>query len=319
MTKILITGATGFIGGALFKHLKSKKRYLLHLSSRTNQEKLFMEEKNFNISKIDSSTNWKDALDEVDCVIHCAASVHTTEKKKIDLMNAYRRINVDGTTNLANQAVKAGVKRFVFLSSVKVNGERTVVSKNFKYDDIPRPEDAYGISKWEAEQALLKISKKTGLEVVIIRPALVYGERVKGNFLSLLDLVYRQVPLPFANINNLRSFIGLDNLIDLIICCIDHPKAGGKIFLVSDGEDLSTSELIRKLSKFMNKSARLFYVPQSIIRLMGHLVGKSLEVKKLLGSLRVDNCYTREVLGWSPVLSLDDSLEKTVCWYLKNR
>ena len=319
MTKILITGATGFIGRALFENLNSKKKYLVHLSTRINQEKLFQGVKTFNTGEIDFNTNWKDALDGVDCIVHCAARAHMTEKKQTVSFNAYRKINVDGTRNLANQAVAIGIKRFIFLSSIKVNGEGKIASKSFKYNDIPQPTDAYGISKWEAEQALLEISKQTGLEVVIIRPPLVYGEGVKGNFLRLLDLVYKQMPLPFAKINNLRSFIALDSLIDLIICCIDHPKARGKTFLVSDGEDLSTLDLIRKLSKFMNKSPRLFQVPQLIIQLIGRLVGKSSEVKRLLGSLRVDNSYTREILGWSPTLSLDESLEKTVRWYLKNR
>jgi nucleoside-diphosphate-sugar epimerase len=189
----------------------------------------------------------------------------------------------------------------------------------FKHNDISEPKNAYSISKYEAEQILLEISKQTGLEVVIIRPPLVYGEGVKGKFLRLLDIVYKQIPLPFAKTNNLRSFVSLDNLIDLIICCIEHPKAAGKTFLVSDGEDLSTTDLIRKLSKFMNKSPRLFSVPHSIIQLIGCLVGKSLEVKRLLGSLRIDNSYAREILGWSPVLSLDEGLKKTVRWYLKNR
>jgi nucleoside-diphosphate-sugar epimerase len=319
MTKILITGATGFVGRALFKNLKSTKKYLAHLTTRTNQEELFEGGKAFNIGEIDSSTNWNDALDGVDCIVHCAARAHTTENKQTDSLNAYRRINVDGTRNLAKQAVAIGIKRFIFLSSIKVNGEETIATKSFKYNDISQPEDAYGITKWEAEQALLEISKQTGLEVVIIRPPLVYGEGVKGNFLRLLDIVYKQIPLPFAKINNLRSFVGLDNLIDLIICCIEHPKAGGKTFLVSDGEDLSTTDLIRKLSKFMNKSPRLFQFPQLIIQLTARLVGKSLEVKRLLGSLRIDNSYAREILGWSPALSLDESLAKTVRWYLKNR
>ena len=319
MTKILITGAAGFVGRALFKNLNSKKNFLVHLSVRTNQKKLFQGVKTFNIAEIDANTNWMDALDGVNCIVHCAARTHMTEKKQTDSLNAYRRINVDGTRNLAKQAAAMGIKRFIFLSSIKVNGEGTIASKNFKYNDISQPEDAYGISKWEAEQALLEISKQTGLEVVIIRPPLVYGEGVKGNFLRLLDIVYKQIPLPFAKINNLRSFIGLDNLIDLIICCIEHPKAVGKTFLVSDGEDLSTPDLIIKLSKFMDKSPRLFQVPQLIIQLIGCLVGKSSEIKRLLGSLRVDNSYTREILEWSPVLSLDESLEKTVRWYLKNR
>jgi len=319
MNKILITGATGFVGRALFENLKSKKKYLMHLATRTNQEKLFEEAKVFSIGEIDSNSNWKDSLNGVDYVVHCAARAHRTEKKKADLLQAYRRINVDGTRNLAEQAVATGIKRLIFLSSIKVNGERTISSKSFKYNDISQPEDAYGISKWEAEQVLLEISKQTGLEVVIIRPPLVYGEKVKGNFLSLLDLIYKQVPLPLAKINNLRSFIGLDNLIDVIVCCIEHSKAGGKTFLVSDGEDLSTSDLIKKLSQFMNKSPILFHVSQSIIQLMGRLLGKSAKVQGLFGSLQVDNSYAREILGWSPALSLDEGLKKTVHWYLKNR
>jgi len=181
------------------------------------------------------------------------------------------------------------------------------------------PVDAYAISKWEAEKILWEISARTGLEVVIIRAPLIYGPGVKGNFLNLLNLIAKKIPLPLLNIYNLRSFVGIDNLIDLIICCIEHPKAGGKTFLVSDGEDLSTSDLIIKLSKFMDKSPRLFQVPQLIIQLIGRLVGKSSEIERLLGSLRVDNSYTREILGWSPALSLDESLAKTVRWYLQNR
>ena len=319
MTKILITGATGFVGRALFENLKFKKKYSIHLSTRANQEQLFEGEKAFNIGEIDANTNWKDALDGVDCIVHCAARAHMTEKKQTDSLNAYRTINVDGTRNLAKQAVSIGIKRFIFLSSIKVNGEGTIASKSFKYNDISQPEDAYGISKWETEKALLEISKQTGLEVVIIRPPLVYGEGVKGNFFRLLDIVYKQIPLPFASVNNLKSMVAVDNLVDLIICCIDHPKASGKTFLVSDGEDLSTSDLIIKLSKFMDKSPRLFQVPQLIIQLIGRLVGKSLEVKRLLGSLRVDNSYTREILGWSPALSLDEELKKVVKWYLKKK
>ena len=319
MTKILITGATGFVGRALLENLKLKKKYLIHLSARTNQEKLFEGEKTFNIGEIDANTNWKDALEGVDCIVHCAARAHTTEKKQTHLLNAYRRINVDGTRNLAKQAAGIGIKRFIFLSSVKVNGEETIASKSFKYDDIPQPKDSYGISKWEAEQVLLEISKKTGLELVIIRVPLIYGARVKGNFLRLLDLVYKQIPLPLFNINNSRSFIGLDNLVDLIIHCIDHPKATGKTFLVSDGEDISTPDLIIKLSKIMGRSTRLFSFPISIFKLMSYLIGKSPEVIRLIGSLRVNSSHTRKILEWNPPFSLDEGLEKTVLWYLKSR
>jgi nucleoside-diphosphate-sugar epimerase len=317
MKKILVTGVNGFIGKNIYKDL-IKLNYFVRGAVRNLDTTLINgDTKYISVGNIDVETKWSNALEGVDCVIHCAGKTHVINKK--DELDIYRTVNREGTKHLAEQAVKAGVKRLIFLSSVKVNGETTFGSLILKHNDISQPEDAYGISKWEAEQALLEISKQTGLEVVIIRPPLVYGEGVKGNFLRLLDLVYKQIPLPFAKINNLRSFVGLDNLIDLIICCIDHPKAGGKTFLVSDGEDLSTLDLIRKLSKFMNKSPRLFQVPQLIIQLIGRLVGKSSEVKRLLGSLRVDNSYTSEILGWSPALSLDESLEKTVRWYLKNR
>jgi nucleoside-diphosphate-sugar epimerase len=317
MKKILVTGVNGFIGKNIYKDL-IKLNYFVRGAVRNLDTALIKgDTKYISVGNIDVETKWSNALEGVDCVIHCAGKTHVINKK--DELDIYRTVNREGTKHLAEQAVKAGVKRLIFLSSVKVNGETTFGSLILKHNDISQPEDAYGISKWEAEQALLEISKQTGLEVVIIRPPLVYGEGVKGNFLRLLDLVYKQIPLPFAKINNLRSFVGLDNLIDLIICCIDHPKAGGKTFLVSDGEDLSTLDLIRKLSKFMNKSPRLFQVPQLIIQLIGRLVGKSSEVKRLLGSLRVDNSYTSEILGWSPALSLDESLEKTVRWYLKNR
>jgi nucleoside-diphosphate-sugar epimerase len=232
---------------------------------------------------------------------------------------AYRKVNVDGTKNLAEQAAAFGVKRFIFLSSVKVNGEQTIGSSSFQHNDISRPEDAYGISKWEAEQELWKISKRTGLEVVIIRSPLVYGEGLKGNFLRLLDLVYKGVPLPFLRVENSRSFVGLDNLIHLIALCINHPKAPGETFLISDGEDISTPELIRKLTRAMEKSSRLFPASVSLIKLISDLIGKSSEAKRLLGNLRVDSSRTRKVLGWSPPFSLDEGLKKTVQWYLKQR
>ena len=180
------------------------------------------------------------------------------------------------------------------------------------------PEDAYGISKLEAENILMELSDRTGLEIVIIRAPLVYGEGVKGNFLRLLTLINNNIPLPFANINNIRSLVGLDNLIDLIICCLDHPKAAGNTFLVSDNESISTTELIKKIRRVMGKSPKLFPFPLIIFNLLGRLVGRSNEVNKLLGSLKVDISHTRQVLGWSPIISLDDGLSKTVQWYLKN-
>jgi len=318
MTKC-ITGSSGFVGKALSIRLL-KEKYKVFGVTKGFCEISFI--KNLKIIKknITAKSNWYPMLKGVDHIIHCAAlNRGNIKKNNNDKLENYLEVNTYVTSNFAEQAANAGVKRFVFLSSIFVNGNETIGLSSFNNNDISQPKDDYSTSKFEAEKALLEISKQTGLEVVIIRAPLIYGEGVKGNFLRLLDLVYKQIPLPLAKINNLRSFIGLNNLIDLIICCIDHPKAAGKTFLVSDGEDISTSDLIRKLSKFMNKSPRLFKVPQSIIKLMGRLVGKSLEIQKLLGSLRVDNSDARKILGWSPALSLDEGLEKTVRWYLKNR
>ncbi len=317
MKKILVTGANGFVGQNIYKNL-IKLNYFVRGTVRNLDTALInCNAKYISVGNIDVETKWSNALEGVDCVIHCAGKTHVINKK--DELDIYRTVNREGTKHLAEQAVKAGVKRLIFLSTAGVNGEQTVGSLIFKHSDISQPENLYSISKWEAEEALLKISKQTGLEVVIIRPPLVYGEGVKGNFFRLLDIVYKQIPLPFASVNNLKSMVAVDNLVDLIICCIDHPKASGKTFLVSDGEDLSTPDLIRKLSKCMNKSPRLFSVPGSIILFIGSLVGKSYDVKKMIKSFRVDNSYIREILGWSPALSLDVSLEKTVRWYLRNR
>jgi nucleoside-diphosphate-sugar epimerase len=317
MKKILVTGANGFVGQNIYKNL-IKLNYFVRGTVRNLDTALInCNAKYISVGNIDAETKWYNALQGVDCIIHCAGLTYENTKKKF--LDFYSLVNRDGTKQLAEQAVKAGVKRLIFLSTAGVNGEQTVGSLIFKHSDISQPENLYSISKWEAEEALLKISKQTGLEVVIIRPPLVYGEGVKGNFFRLLDIVYKQIPLPFASVNNLKSMVAVDNLVDLIICCIDHPKASGKTFLVSDGEDLSTPDLIRKLSKCMNKSPRLFSVPGSIISFIGSLVGKSYDVKKLIKSFRVDNSYIREILGWSPALSLDVSLEKTVRWYLRNR
>jgi nucleoside-diphosphate-sugar epimerase len=319
--RIGVTGSSGFIGKSLCDQLINRQYYVNATVRKSN--KIFMKPhknlKIFEIENIPSENNsFKDFLKN-DCIVHCAARAHVMKETEKDSLAAYRKVNVEGTKNLAEQAVAFGVKRFIFLSSVKVNGEQTIGSASFQHNDISRPEDAYGISKWEAEQELWKISKRTGLEVVIIRSPLVYGEGLKGNFLRLLDLVYKEVPLPFLKVENSRSFIGLDNLIHLIALCINHPKAPGETFLISDGEDISTPELIRKLTRAMEKSSRLFPASVSLIKLISYLIGKSSEAKRILGSLRVDSSRARKVLGWSPPFSLDEGLKKTVQWYLKQR
>ena len=320
MTKICVTGATGFIGSKLSLKLSQLSYDVLapvrNLSS--NSLSLNQNLKYIKVEKEGSSLNYSKILKQVDTVIHCAARTHVVKEVEKSPQIAYQKINVEETLNLATQAASFGVKRFIFLSSIKVNGEKTLRSESFKHNDIAMPEDAYGVSKLEAEKVLRELSDRTGLEIVIIRAPLVYGEGVKGNFLRLLNLTNKKIPLPFARINNIRSLVGLDNLIDLIICCIDHPKAAGQIFLISDNESISTPELIKRIGAAMGKSTRLFPVPLSIFKLLGRLMGKSYEVDKLLGSLMVDSSHTRQILGWKPILSLDDGLNKTVQWYLKN-
>jgi nucleoside-diphosphate-sugar epimerase len=313
-----VTGASGFIGSSLCAHLL-ENHHNLKCSVRDLKKFTLQKKDNLKIvvaGNIHQENNWLEFLSGIECIIHCANITKTIKKKNQFILD---EVNVKATENLAKQAAANGVKRLIFLSSVKVNGERTIRSSSFKFNDFPQPQNAYGISKLEAEHALWKISEQTGLEIVIIRAPLVYGENVKGNFLSLIKLIDKSMPLPFAGVNNLRSFVGLDNLIDLIICCIDNPKAAGQTFLVSDGEDLSTSDLIKKIAKAMGKKPRLFSVPISLLKFIGRIIGKSLETDRLLDSLQVDSSYTHQILGWRPPFSVDEGLLKTVKWYLRHR
>lgn len=318
--KICVTGALGFIGYKLCNQLL-KKTYDITAPIRKISPSIINTNKKINffeIGNIDCSSNWSNALDGVDCVIHCASRAHYT-KEETDKLETYRKVNVEGTKKLAKQAVDKGVKRFVYLSSIKVNGESTSDYKSFKHNDTPCPEDSYGISKWEAEQALWEISDRTGLEIVIIRPPLVYGEGVKGNFLRLLNLINKNIPLPFGKIDNHRSIMGLDNLIDVIICTINHKRAAGETFLVSDNEYISTPELIKKLGKNLGKKPLLIPIPISLIRLLGNVIRKKSELDRLLGSLKIDNSRTREILDWKPLMSTDEALLKTTQWYLNRK
>jgi nucleoside-diphosphate-sugar epimerase len=234
------------------------------------------------------------------------------DDEALDSLTEYRAVNVQGTLNFARQAAAAGVKRFVFLSSVKVNGESTDGWVQFARDDEPAPEDAYGLSKWEAEQGLWQIAYQTGMEVIVVRPPLVYGPGVKGNFARLLKLVHSGVPLPLAAVNNRRSFIGLDNLVDLLIHCVDHPKAAGQTLLVSDNHDLSTPELLRMIANAMERPARLFPMPVPLLRLAGRALGRLNEVDRLVGSLQVDSSRTRSLLDWTPPVSVEEGIRRMV-------
>lgn len=225
----------------------------------------------------------------------------------------FRRVNVDGTLNLGAQAAAAGVRRFVFVSSVKVNGEFTAPERAFSAADSPAPQDPYGISKMEAEKGLRRIAAETGMEVVIVRPPLVYGPSVKANFAALMRAVQRGVPLPLASVTrNRRSFVALDNLLDLLITCIDHPAAANQTFLVSDGEDLSTADLLYRLGQALGKPVRLFPAPPSLLQFGANLLGRGDAARRLLGNLQVDIGHTRNILHWNPPVSVDEGLRRAV-------
>jgi nucleoside-diphosphate-sugar epimerase len=230
----------------------------------------------------------------------------------------FRRINVEGTLNLARQAIHVGVRRFIFISSIKVNGEGTLPGQPYCADDVPAPVDPYGISKHEAEQELLQVARETGLELVIIRPVLVYGPSVKANFLSMMRWLHRGIPLPLGAIKNQRSLVALDNLVDLIVTCLHHPKAPNQTFLVSDGQDLSTTELLRRMSAELGRPAHLIPVPAPVLRMAVRLLGRADFAERLCGSLQVDISKTRELLGWVPPVSVDEALKQTARHFLAN-
>jgi nucleoside-diphosphate-sugar epimerase len=271
------------------------------------------------VGEVGVQTDWSAALAGVDCVIHCAARAHVMHETEADALAAYRPMNVSGTQRLAEQAATLGVRRLVYLSSIKVNGEQTAFGAPFLFSDAPAPEDPYGVSKWEAEQALLAVSVQTGLEVVVVRPPLVYGPRVKGNLLRLLRWVARGVPLPLGAAHNQRSLVGLSNLVDLLLRCAEHPAAAGQTFLASDGHDLSTPQLIRLMAESMNRPARLLPVPVALLQAGGSLLGKRGEIDRLVGSLQVDSGYTQAQLGWTPPVSVEDGVRQMGRWYASSQ
>ena len=308
---ILVTGATGFVGGTVVRRLLAddQSQSIVVVVRRDDQcwpQRVFPRV----TGDLEPSNNWSVALADVSAVVHCAARVHVMADTAADPLEEFRRVNVQGTLNLARQAAVAGVRRFVFISSIKVNGESTQPGHPFTADDAPAPLDAYGISKREAEQGLRELSAQTGMEVVIIRPPLVYGLGVKANFAAMMRWLQRGVPLPLGGIHNQRSLVALDNLVDLIVTCITHPAAANQTFLVSDGEDVSTTELLRRMGQAMNRPARLIPVPASWLKLAAAMVGKQDVAQRLCGSLQVDIQKTRQLLGWNPPLTLDQGLKK---------
>lgn len=311
--KVLVTGATGFVGAALVSRLVDSGRFGVRTAVRRESGKLLAGVEQIVAGDLSPNTDWQQALVGGGAVVHLAARVHVMNDTATDPLSAFRKVNVAGTEHLARMAAINGVKRFVYVSSIKVNGEGC--EKPFTEHDIPATDDPYGISKWEAELVLRKVAEDTGLEVVIFRPPLVYGPGVKANFLSLLKMVDRGIPLPLASINNHRSLIYLGNFVDAITTCIDHPKAAGQTYLVSDGEDISTAELIRRVAAALGRPARLFPFSPSLMRFAGKLFGKSYAVERLIGSLTIDSSKIRRELGWKPPYTMEQGLKETAEWF----
>jgi nucleoside-diphosphate-sugar epimerase len=312
LKEVLVTGANGFIGRALCERMIAEE-WQVRGAVRSPASLLTGFEPAV-VGAIGLDTDWSNALTGINTVVHLASRVHVMNDTTDDPIAEFCRVNVAGTERLARIAAKTGVRRFVYLSSVKVNGEGGPVS--YTERDTPAPQDPYGISKWEAEQVLHKIAAESGLEVVIIRPPLVYGPEVKANFLRMIEVVNRDIPLPLASISNRRSLIYLGNLIDAIVACTAHPKAAGQMYLVSDGEDVSTPELIRSVAAALGKPARLFPFPPALMRLAGRLTGKSEAVERLLGSLTIDSTKIRRELNWKPPYTMNQGLKETAKWYL---
>jgi nucleoside-diphosphate-sugar epimerase len=307
---ICISGASGFVGSALLRRLKGREGKGVALTRKAVTKSQGFNSFYWMECDLTSSTEGlPEKLSDVDAVVHLAARAHVIDEKEKDPLEEFRKVNVAGALNLARRTAEAGVKRFIFISSIGVNGNQNI--RPFTVDDSPNPVESYAISKLEAEQGLREIANETGMELVIIRPPLVYGPNAPGNFDRLIRLIHKGLPLPLGLVRNKRSLVTLDNLVDLIITCIDHPAAAGQTFLVSDGEDLSTPDLIRKLAYAMGRPARLLPVPSGLLRLGGKLTGKTAEVDRLIGSLQVDISHTCDTLGWRPPVSVDDALWET--------
>jgi nucleoside-diphosphate-sugar epimerase len=313
MAVVAVTGASGFVGGFLLSSLAARGHEAIGITRRSGAPALRR------IGAIDGGTEWSAALRGVDVVVHCAARVHVMQEGSTDPAAAYRKVNVEGTRRLAQQAALVGIRRLVFLSSVKAVGERSFPGRPLLVSDEPRPEDAYGASKRDAEIVLAGVAASTGLETVIVRPPLVYGPGVKGNFLRLLGLVARRVPLPFGAILNTRSMVSIGNLTDLLCMCVESPGASGGTFFASDGEDVSTAALVRRIGLVMGRPARLLPIPEAVLKTLGQWTGRSGEIDRLIGTLQVDISPTREALGWAPPVTVDDALRETVEWFERRR
>ena len=319
--RFLITGANGFVGKPLCAELLLQG----HAISAVSREASPLPEhiKTVLVENINASTDWLGALLGVDVVIHLAARVHVIKDFAADPLAEFLKVNLHGTVNLAQQAARAGVKRLVYVSTVKVNGERTADLRSFAESDRAAPQDPYGVSKWQAEQALQRIAQEAGLEIVIVRPPLVYGPGVKGNFIKLLAAIDSGVPLPLAGANNLRSLVYVGNLVDALIACATQPAAVGQTYLVSDGEDISTAKLVEKIAAALGRhnprTNRSFYFPPALLRAGATLLGRAEQVDRLFGSLRISDKKIRAELAWVPPYTLEQGLSETAAWYRAQR
>jgi len=311
--RVLVTGGQGFIGRAIVGQLVELGRFeVLALTRQAPAASSVAGAMYLLGGDLASQTEWQLALTNVHAIVHLAARVHVMQEAEADPLAVFRAVNVEGTLNLGRQAAAAGVKRFVFISSIKVNGEATLPGRPFKPDDIPAPQDPYDVSKMEAEHGLRQLSVDTGMEVVIIRPPLVYGPGVKANFAALMRVVRRGWPLPLGMVHNQRSLVALDNLVDFIVTCITHPQAANQTFLVSDGQDLSTTELVRGMAQAAGVPARLVPVPVWVLQTGASLLGKGDVVQRLCGNLQVDISKARSLLGWVPPASVEEGLRRTM-------
>lgn len=307
--KVLLTGGTGLVGAALYQKIGRLDGYQVRCSVRRPVNHL---RDAIPVGDINSTTDYTKALLGVDIVVHAAARTHVMNEYVSDPLSIYREVNVEGSVNLAKQAISQGVKRFIFISSIKVNGESTTANIPFTEEKTPAPEDAYGLSKYEAEEALKEATLGTDMELVIIRPPLVYGPGVKANFLSLLKLAKTPLPIPFGMVNNHRSMVYLANLVDFIIHCVDHPKAANQTFLISDMQDVSLKTLIRLMRGAMNKPALLIPIPVILFKVAGRLVGKTSLIDRLVGDLQVDISKAKGMLEWAPPYTVEQGIQATV-------
>lgn len=318
-TRLLVTGSSGFVGRHLIQQLQGRTDLQVRALVRRLPDVSASDVEYVVLPDFSAVSPEHPAVQGVDVVVHLASRVHVMNDTEVDPLAAFREVNVGHTLALARSAASAGARRFVFVSSVKVNGEQTAPGRPFRETDPSAPVDPYGISKMEAEEALKALALETGLEVVIVRPVLVYGPGVKANFESMMKWLVKRVPLPFGAIRNQRSLVALDNLVSLILTCTTHPAASNQTFLASDGDDVSTTELLRKLATALDAPARLIPVPQWVLACGATLLGKKALSQRLCGSLQVDITKAREVLGWHPPLTLEQGLEVTAQHYFSER